>query len=217
MSLPNYRLSFSVRLALGLCLAGGALSTALAQGTDERRLDAIEEVIVTAEKREESLQRTPISLAVLDRRALENLGIATVADLATQVPNFRAIAFPISPTTIRLFIRGIGTNEAQLTRDPGVGVYLNGIYVARSSGLSMEVADLERVEILRGPQGTLYGRNATGGAVSLVTAKPTGEFGLKQEFSVGSLDFWRTRTQLNLPEVGARRTREKQRRRSRLR
>src|SRR5690606_19786066 len=88
------------------------------------------------------------------------------------------------------------------TTDPGVGVYFNGVYVARSAGLSMDVADLERVEILRGPQGTLYGRNATGGAVNLVTAKPTGVFSLKQELSAGSDDYWRTKTQINLPEVG---------------
>jgi iron complex outermembrane recepter protein len=195
------------RKHLEVCALGAGLSVAFlpyavaAPAPSQQRVDNIQEVIVTAEKREENQQKIPISLAAFNDEKLEQLGIANIGDIGTKVPNFRTTAFPYSPSTIRLFMRGVGSNETQITQDPSVGVYVNGIYIARSAGLSMDLADLERVEVLRGPQGTLYGRNATGGAVNLITAKPTGEFSLKQDVSMGSRNFWRSKTQVNLPAV----------------
>jgi iron complex outermembrane receptor protein len=188
--------------ALCSCLSAALLPQAIAATAQtQQRADNIQEVIVTAEKRAENQQEIPISLAAFNEEKLAQLGIANIGDIGSKVPNFRTTAFPYSPSTIRLFMRGVGSNETQITQDPSVGVYVNGIYIARSAGLSMDLADLERVEVLRGPQGTLYGRNATGGAVNLITAKPTGEFSFKQDVSVGGRDYWRSKTQVNLPAV----------------
>jgi len=180
----------SLRAALGFAFALPAV--ALAQ-------NELEEVIVTAQKRAESLQDTPISMVSLGADALRRLGIASVGDLTHHVPNLSMTPFPNSPNAPRLFIRGVGSGDPQVTTDTSVGVYLDGVYLARSIGLGLEVADIERIEVLRGPQGTLYGRNTTGGAVNVVTVRPEDKFSFGQEFSAGELSLLRSKTILNVP------------------
>lgn len=161
---------------------------------------ALEEVVVTAQKRQESLQDTPISLAAFGSEALEAKGIHTLADLRANVPNLQLTPHPSNTTALRVFMRGVGNNDTQVSQDPSVAVYLDGVYVARSQGLSMEVADIERVEVLRGPQGSLYGRNATGGAINFITRAPTlEEFHFTQALTSGSDNLFRSRTQVNVP------------------
>ena len=160
----------------------------------------LEEITVVAQRVEQSAQDTPISLAAFGQDELQALGINSVGDIRAQVPNFVIDRFPSSQQTLRLFIRGIGITDVQITQDPAVGVYMDGVYLARSSGLGAEIADLERIEVLRGPQGTLYGRNTTGGALNLVTARPHNE-GLEfsQTLAAGNRDMTQARTSLNLP------------------
>jgi iron complex outermembrane receptor protein len=161
---------------------------------------ALEEVVVTAQKREESSQSTPVSLAALGALELENKGINGLFDLRATVPSLQLIMHPNSAATTRIFLRGIGNNDDQITQDPSVAVYLDGVYMARSQGLAMDVADIERVEVLRGPQGSLYGRNATGGAVNFITKAPRpGEWGFQQTLTVGNRNLLRSRTQGNVP------------------
>ncbi|MEH6586431.1 MAG: TonB-dependent receptor [Halioglobus sp.] len=163
-------------------------------------LPVLEEVVVVAQRVEESAQLTPISLAVFSSNDLETLGITGVGDIRAQVPNFVIDQFPSSNQTLRLFIRGIGITDVQITQDPAVGVYLDGVYLARSTGLASEVADLARIEVLRGPQGTLYGRNTTGGALNLVTERPSNEaLTFTQVLGAGNRDRALARTSLNLP------------------
>lgn len=160
----------------------------------------IEDIVVTAQKREESLQKTPISAAAFTGAALESRGIANLTDLQAQVPNLQLTPHPNSATTSRIFIRGVGNIDDQITQDPSVAVYMDGIYIGRSQGLANEVAELERIEVLRGPQGSLYGRNATGGAINFITKAPElGAFEAKQSFSVGNRNLFRTRTRVNIP------------------
>lgn len=159
----------------------------------------LEEVIVTAQKREENVQETPISIAVLGTQEIERRGITNVADLAAVVPNLRVIPFGVSPTTLRLYIRGVGVVDSQVTQDPPVGVYLNGVYIARPVGLSLDIAELERIEVLRGPQGTLYGRNTTGGAINLITRKPGDNLSFSQLLGVGRYSAFRSQTTVNVP------------------
>ncbi|MEP5566775.1 MAG: TonB-dependent receptor [Halioglobus sp.] len=160
----------------------------------------LEEVVVVAQRVAQSAQQTPISLAAFQADELETLGIANVGDIRAQVPNFVIDEFPSSNQTLRLFIRGIGITDVQITQDPAVGVYLDGVYLARSTGLASDVADLERIEVLRGPQGTLYGRNTTGGALNLITARPTPEaIEFSQVIGTGNRDRLLSRTSLNLP------------------
>lgn len=161
---------------------------------------ALDEIIVTAQKREESLQDTPISLQAFGSDELEAKGIYTIADLRANVPNLQLTPHPSNTTALRVFMRGVGNNDAQLSQDPSVAVYLDGVYVARSQGLTMEVADIERVEVLRGPQGSLYGRNATGGAINFITRAPAlGQFEFSQSLTSGNYNLLRSRTMVGVP------------------
>lgn len=190
-----------------LCAASPIVSTsALAQANDQNDGEAtpsgggIADIVVTAQRREESLQKTPISVAALTGEALEARGITSISGLQSQVPNLQLTPHPNSATTARVFIRGVGNLDDQITQDPSVAIYLDGIYVGRSQGLSSEVAEIERIEVLRGPQGSLYGRNATGGAINFVSRAPQlGAFEAKQTFSLGNYDMFRARTRVNIP------------------
>ncbi|GAB3291296.1 TonB-dependent receptor [Parahaliea aestuarii] len=160
----------------------------------------LEEVVVTAQKRVESLQDTPISLAALGSNELEMRGIEDITDLRSVVPNLQLTPHPNSAATARIYVRGIGNSDDQITQDPSVAVYLDGVYLARTQGLAMEAADISRIEVLRGPQGTLYGRNATGGAINYITTDPAiGEWEFRQQFTVGNRDLFRSKTTANLP------------------
>jgi iron complex outermembrane recepter protein len=161
---------------------------------------ALEEVIVTAQKRAESLQDTPISLTAFGSERLETEGISNLGDIGSKVPSLTIEPFPINNATLRIFIRGIGISDAQVTQDPPVGIYVDGVYIARSTGTALDVADLQRIEILRGPQGTLYGRNTTGGAINLITKKPTTEgLEFKQKFTIGNRNLLTSKSTLNIP------------------
>ncbi|MEO1245938.1 MAG: TonB-dependent receptor [Pseudomonadota bacterium] len=167
----------------------------------EHRLD---EVIVTAQKREQSLQKAPIAIAVMDDEQMEAQRIGDIKALeAGAIPYLRVV--PVGNTTSNLIvaIRGNAPGDpSEVTRDTAVAMYLDGIYLARSQGLGMDLIDLERIEVLRGPQGSLFGRNAIGGAVSLVSKKPTGEFGLRQSVDFGRYDELRHVTRIDLPKIG---------------
>ncbi|WP_380872092.1 TonB-dependent receptor [Sphingomonas sp. DBB INV C78] len=161
--------------------------------------DQLGDIVVTAEKRSESLQNTPISLTALDATLLARNGISNVGDLAYRVPSLSTTPFPNSPNAPRLFIRGIGTGDPQVTTDVSVGVYLDGVYLARSIGLGMDVADIARIEVLRGPQGTLYGRNTTGGAINIVTVRPGPDLTFSQDLTGGNFGLFRSKTVVNVP------------------
>ena len=189
--------SFAYFAMFGLVVA--PVGAPLAQS--ERRATALEEVVVTAQKREESLQDAPISLAVFGTEALENLGVSEMGGIAEYVPNLSMRQQPASKDNYAIAIRGVTGNGTDLFADPRVGVYVDGIYLGRTVGQAFDVNDLERVEVLRGPQGTLYGRNTVGGAINLITAKPTGEFNFKQKLSGGSDGLFESRTSVNLETI----------------
>jgi iron complex outermembrane recepter protein len=162
----------------------------------------LEEVLVTAQKRSESLQDIPIAVSAYNAEAIESMGLLNAQDVGLASPSVQMPSYPLSNNNLALFIRGIGnTDSVVLTKDPTVGVYYDGVYAARSTGLLADLSDLERVEILRGPQGTLYGRNTTAGAINFINAKPTGELGFKQTLGIGNYDSWRSISHLNLPDM----------------
>lgn len=160
----------------------------------------IEDIIVTAQRREESLQGIPLSLIAIGRQSLENYNIYDINDLQTVVPTVQITPYPALASSSRVFIRGVGNTDDQVTSDPSVAVYYDGVYVARTQGLGAELADIERIEVLRGPQGSLYGRNATGGAINYISRPPNLEgFNIKQTVMVGNYEQFRSRTALNIP------------------
>ena len=182
-------------------LGGATIAAAcLVPGSVVAASYALEEVVATAQRKAESLQDAPISIAAFSSEALEKKGISNLVDLRANVPNLQLTPHPNSATTARVYMRGVGNNDDQVTQDPSVAVYMDGVYLARNLGLAQEVADIERIEVLRGPQGTLYGRNATGGAINVITKAPSPEaLEFTQKFSVGNYDYFRSKTSLNLP------------------
>ena len=131
----------------------------------------LEEVIVTAQKRAESIQDVGISISALSAKQLEQLGVKNTVDIAQQVPGLHL--FTYSPAFTVFSLRGISQNNFQDNLEAPVAVYLDGAYIASMNALNMQLFDMERVEVLRGPQGTLFGRNATGGVIQFLTHKAT--------------------------------------------
>jgi iron complex outermembrane receptor protein len=162
------------------------------------------DVIVTATKRETNLQDTPISISVLGAEALEDRRVLSLMDLADgAVPSLRVATFEARQSALTIGVRGIVPNDAnQPAREQGVGVYVDGVYLARQHGLGAALLDIERVEVLKGPQGTLFGRNTEGGALSMITRKPTGEFGMRAVAGVGNLDSYNSEVHVNFPALG---------------
>ena len=151
----------------------------------------IEEIVVTAQKREENLQDTPIAITAFTEEALEGRMINDISKLADFTPNviFDTTA-PISGLSngAAVFIRGVGQLDFGLTTDPGVGTYIDGVYSSRAVGGVLDVVDIERIEILRGSQGTLFGRNTIGGAINITTKRPAREFGGMVEATFGEFE-----------------------------
>lgn len=160
-------------------------------------------IIVTATKRETDLQKTPIAISVISSAIVKDRHIESLYDLADgAVPSLRVATFEARQSALTVGIRGIVPfDQNQTARDTGVGVYIDGIYLGRSQGLNAALFDVERLEVLRGPQGTLFGRNTEGGAVSIVTRKPTGVFDGRASAGVGNYGSYSGEMHLDLPSV----------------
>ena len=159
------------------------------------------EIIVTATKRETNLQRTPIAISVLAPEAMKNRHVQSLMDLADgAVPSLRVATFESRQSALTIGIRGIVPFDAnQTARDQGVGVYIDGVYLGRQQGLTASLFDVQRIEILRGPQGTLFGRNTEGGAVNIVTKEPTGEFAGRLSAGFGNYGSYTSEAHINFP------------------
>jgi len=161
------RLHFAILATLGATIAlPAAAQTAASAGPAVTTLDVVK---ITARKREESLQDVPVAVTALTADQLDKLAIKDLGDLQGQVPNLTIYAARGSNTTLTTFIRGVGQADPLWGVDPGVGIYFDDVYIARPQGALLDVYDVQRVEVLRGPQGTLYGKNTIGGAVKYVS------------------------------------------------
>jgi len=159
-------------LSFGILLAAPAQQT-FALDSDEF---VLEEVVVTARKREESIQKTPVAITAVSGEELQQKGALDLADLNDSAPNLiftSGAGIAGTASTANVFIRGVGQSDFVVTVDPGVGIYIDGVYYARTVGATLEVLDLAQVEVLRGPQGTLFGRNTIGGAINVITKQPS--------------------------------------------
>lgn len=162
------------------------------------------DIVVTATKRETNLQETPIALAVMGADEIQKRHVTSFLDLADgSIPSLRVATFEARQSALTVGIRGIVPFDAnQTARDQGVGVYLDGVYLGRQQGLNAGLFDVARIEVLKGPQGTLFGRNTEGGAVSIVAREPTGEFGGRVSGGVGNFGSYETAAHVDLPAVG---------------
>ncbi|MBA3677064.1 MAG: TonB-dependent receptor [Sphingosinicella sp.] len=160
----------------------------------------LEEIVVTATKRTTDLQETPIAITVIGEEMMRDRHAQSLLDLSDAIPSLRVATFESRQSALTVGIRGIVPFDAnQTARDQGVGVYIDGIYLGRQQGLNSALFDIERVEVLRGPQGTLFGRNTEGGALNIVTKAPTGEFGGRVVAGVGNFGSYNGELHLDLP------------------
>lgn len=166
------------------------------------RVEMVEEIVVSARKRDESLQDTPISISAYSGTGLETRGVENLSGIANLAPNMvfqNNPAFGGSSNSASVYIRGIGQQDFVPTVEPGVGIYVDGVYIARSVGAILDLVDFERVEVLRGPQGTLFGRNTIGGAISITTKKPDEILGGSIGAQYGTDDQIQFKGSLNVP------------------
>lgn len=172
-------LSSAIGLVLGLALvaplhAQQASSDTSSGQSAARKQDAkqLESVTVSARRRDESMEKVPVAVSAFSGEDLKDLQANSIDGLQGAVPNMNIVQGRGSSSAVNIFIRGIGQPDALQTFDPGVGMYVDDVYYSRIQGALISLFDVERVEVLRGPQGTLYGKNSTGGAVKVVTKNP---------------------------------------------
>lgn len=201
---------WGVRLAVMIALT--APSPTWGQAAKAKKAPAaepeVEEITVTAQKREEPLQETPLSITAITGETLKEKGVNDVVDLGQAVPNLRITSNPGSPASTTITMRGVTQGDPEVSLQPKVGMYVDGIYIAKIVGSNLDLEDLDRVEVLRGPQGTLYGRNTIAGAVNFVTKKPDEERSVTFKNEVGAFDTYDTRASydgrltFNVPLLG---------------
>ena len=162
----------------------------------------LDEIVVTAQRREQRLQDVPIAVTALTGNVLQANRIQTIADLTGVAPGLYVRNNAGGLASPGFSMRGVQSSSQSASQDREVSVYLDGVYLGSGRGAIFDMPDTERIEVLRGPQGTLFGRNSTAGAISIVTRNPTGEFGFRQDFTIGNYNQLRTRTSVDLPAIG---------------
>jgi len=171
-----------------------------AEGNEEEASSSIfDEVVVTARKREEAAQSVPIPITALGAAQLAGRNITEIKDIEKLTPNMQFDAQGINSTVTNVFLRGIGQTNWSATQDPKIGIYIDGVYLSRAQGGLVDLMDIERVEVLRGPQGTLFGRNTTAGLVHIITKAPSDEIEGMVSLGIGTANHEVVRGMLNLP------------------
>jgi iron complex outermembrane receptor protein len=191
-----------IKLALATTTALTVMTPAMAQQAATSTNGGLEEIVVTAQKREQSVQDVPIAVTAVTQETLLANRITSVNDLSSIAPG--VIVKPSAGgIQVPVFtIRGQQSYGVVAGSDKQVSIYLDGVYLSSPRGSIFDLPDVARLEVLRGPQGTLFGRNATAGAVSVVTRDPSGEFGGKLEGTYGNHDQYRIRASIETPQMG---------------
>src|SRR3954470_7276795 len=188
-----------IRTTVSALIAVSFVSSVVAAEGDE---GALEEVVVSAQFRETRLQDTPIAITAFTAENLEVRGIDNVTDLDAFVPN--AVIQPLGAgwgATMAAFVRGVGLGDNILSFEPGVPIYVDDVYIGRPQGSIFDLLDLERVEVLRGPQGTLFGKNAEAGTVRLISVKPQGNNTGNASFTYGNFNRVEARAMADLAVI----------------
>lgn len=203
--LSRRKSKFLYRVALAAVgLFAGSMGFAQQPAPASSTVGGLEEVIITAEKRAESVQKIPSSITALTAEDLAQRGIAGVQGLMSgNVPSVHVIPFAGNTSVLEVGVRGfLDPNGADITQEILVPTYVDDVFYGRETSLALEMNDLENISILRGPQGTLFGKNAMGGALVLTSKKPTGEFGVDVKAESGNFGYWKGVAHVNLPSIG---------------
>lgn len=168
--------------------------------SDEARTS--DEIVVSARRVSERLQDVPVAVSAVSADTLDDLNVRTPDQLNAVIPNVAMVQVSGSPTGNVAYIRGIGNGDPNVALEPPVATYIDGVYIGRMTAANLELADVERIEVLRGPQGTLFGRNTTGGAISVVTKTPSADFGFEQRLTVAERGEFISRTRVSTGNIG---------------
>ena len=172
---------------LALAIAASLSSaTAVAQEENDNKEKGLEIIEVTARKTAENLQQVPVAVTSISASDLAEAGVSNITEVAQFSPNTTLQTSRGTNSTLTAFIRGVGQQDPLWGYEPGVGIYIDYVYMARPQGAVLDLLDVERIEVLRGPQGTLYGKNTIGGAVKYVTKPMSGDMEANAEVTVGS-------------------------------
>ncbi|MEI6487044.1 MAG: TonB-dependent receptor [Sphingomonadales bacterium] len=193
----------SLLAMLAAAMPATAAEAAAADAATAADGEGLAEIVVTAQKRRENLQTTPIAIAVLGNAALTDRHVVSLVDLGDgAIPSLKVAPFFSRPGALVMNIRGVGvmSDSNQPARDQGVGVYVDGVYLGRAQGLGTALYDVENLEVLKGPQGTLFGRNTEGGAINIVTKKPSGQFKFNTTAGLGNFGSYNVVSHIDLPE-----------------
>lgn len=185
MSQPNFRHSL-VALAIAAVVSIPNLAHAQQAQSNEQEFAGLERIEVTARRKTENLQEVPVAVSSFSAQDLEEVGVEDITELQQRIPNTTLQVSRGTNSTLTAYIRGVGQQDPLWGFEPGVGIYIDDVYVARPQGAVLEVFDVQRIEVLRGPQGTLYGKNTIGGAMKYVTKELTGDDELYLQGTIGS-------------------------------
>ena len=166
-------------------------------GAPQEQATNLGDIVVTARRSAETLQDVPVAVTALGGDFIERQNISSAADVPQFAPNLTVEQQPSSLSAATVYIRGIGNQEPSAVSEQGVGIYLDGVYLARAAGAVFDLIDLERIEVLRGPQGTLFGRNTIGGALQLISKKPADTMGVTAKAGYGRFNEWYARARLD--------------------
>lgn len=185
---------YKAYLKAGCCVMLASVThPALAQNAEDQ---GFSDIVVTAQKRGENVQRVPISITALTPDALDRSGLSSTSDLQAAVPG---LVFSTFLGDGQPYLRGVGNDSLTLGADSSVSVYVDGVYMARTGGALQEVFDVERVEVVKGPQGTLFGRNSVGGSINIVNRLPQDHFEARGDLSLGNNGLGKARAAINVP------------------
>jgi iron complex outermembrane receptor protein len=200
VSLTALALASSPEMAMAQATASAQPGQAETQAGPET--DRLQDIVVTAQKRAENVQDVPIAISAFTSAALQERAVTSVAQLSNLAPNVNldgGTPFSGSSAVLSAFIRGIGSDDFAFNIDPGVGIYVDGVYLARTVGANQDLLDVARIEVLKGPQGTLFGRNTIGGAISIITRDPGDHFKFTGDVTTGSYRLLQVRGTVDLP------------------
>lgn len=185
-----------------LALAVAAITTFAASGVVNAQSNPgaqLEEVVVTARKRSESLQDVPVAITALSAGMIERGNITSIVDVKKLAPNVEMVEQPFAGAALSASIRGIGLDDLEKTFEPTVAVSIDGVFLASSAGANVDLFDVESIEVLRGPQGTIFGRNTIGGVINITRTKPTKEFGVRMEATLDEFNRQDFKAVVNMP------------------